>query len=162
MRPPLPTRNQERLRRVPRLIPLGLVISWSLMFSAACSSSSGTFRVRNPFPEETTAISNRLKDRANPDLPSETAPEKLADEGPSPYFGRGDFVSRSDSKPSPPANPAPTLRDQAESAPPSLRRPVSTHGTPCYRCNGKGYRLSGLEAGSEFVDCDSCAGTGRR
>ncbi len=129
---------------------------WGLILMTACASSSGAFRVRNPFAEEAAAISERLQDRKDP-APAETP----VTESPSPYFGRGQD-SAIPAAPTPPS----TSDDRPVSAEPAVavepRRPVTTGGTPCYRCNGKGYRLSGLAAGSEFVDCAACQGSGRR
>lgn len=85
---------------------------------------------------------------------------------PSPYFGRGDGVADSGSESLFPGNrrkPKEEARETTDSetiyaAP----EPGSGDGKPCYRCNGKGYRLSSLALDAKFVTCQSCGGSGRR
>ena len=85
---------------------------------------------------------------------------------PSPYYGRGDHVADSGSESlfpgrgRKPEEEAPeTLDSETIYAAPA---PGSGDGKPCYRCNGKGYRLSSLALDAKFVTCQSCGGSGRR
>ena len=165
-----------------------LILLASASFLSGCASDSGIFRVKNPFEEESQAISNWMEHR---DDPRETpAPEDSSrffgpdeDQAPSPYFGMGGEPASPPARkkrrpPSASPSPAPvptatatagtaSLTSEAppivEETPAVMTAPAGPKtGKPCYRCNGKGYRLSSLDSNAEFVTCDACGGTGRR
>lgn len=136
---------------------------------AGCSSSAGRFQVKNPFTEESQAVSSWMQHRGEPKEHREKedsqrffGPDEEA--APSPYFGRGASETTSQMRTGP-AKPS-TVSTAAESSAPVGASPAVSSapktGKPCYRCNGKGFRLSSLEADAEWVTCDDCGGTGRK
>ena len=99
-------------------------------------------------------------------LPSK---DKKEEDGKTRWFGKRKKTPKNDNSVA--ATPATSSSQQprvevATAVPdvPQSQQPTTdtNQGQPCYRCNGKGYRLSSLAAGAELVDCESCGGTGRK
>ncbi len=173
------------------LARLASIGAGAVLCVTGCSSSSGFFQVKNPFQDETQAVSTWMEKRKLPPEEREQpedrnwfGPDAEEEQAPSPYFGRGEFATRAlDAEPSggkpnrserpsrqesapatPEPGPAPMVSSPPPPTPPANSAPPVRpgEGRPCYRCNGKGYRLDGLQAGAEFVTCDACQGSGRR
>lgn len=151
---------------------------------SGCESKSGFFRADNLFAAETEAIGKWL-DPAKRDQDSKEKGRRGRDDDNrrgsdsgttvDPYFGRAEPASPlaalakpekksplSRKKGSEPVVEE-SISDQGsiETAPTSQSSAAPTGGV-CYRCNGKGERLSGFSRDAEFITCEACGGSGRR
>lgn len=176
------------LRRVviyfPSLLRFSLVLTLAIgAFSAGCASNSGFFRVKNPFPDAASKISqwgdknSENGKKSGSDSPSDDrlwVAESNESERPQPpsYFGQQGTGERTIKKsavdstpPRTPSRQSPSHQEPEAQPMPSptaiAAPPQNPSGKPCYRCNGKGYRLNSLASDAEFVTCETCQGNGR-
>ncbi|MCB1061566.1 MAG: hypothetical protein KDN20_01435 [Verrucomicrobiae bacterium] len=166
------------------LLRFSLVLTFAIgAFSAGCASKSGFFRVKNPFPDAASKISqwgdkkSENGKKSGRDSQSDDrlwVAESDESERPQPpsYFGQQGTGERTIKKAAvastpPRTSPRQSANDQEPGAQPQpsaaaiAAPPQNASGKPCYRCNGKGYRLNSLASDGEFITCETCQGNGR-